>query len=95
MPHELTSRVAGTVSAIAAAGTTVAAGEVVAVVESMKMEYEVLVEHGGAVVGVDVAVGDLVAEGQRLAASGSRQGEAAARTSTEFDGESEFVLFGG
>ena len=40
-------------------------GEPVAVIESMKMEYEVLAESGGEVLRVDVSVGELVRDGQR------------------------------
>ena len=67
MPRELTAPVAGTVSAIAQPGERVPAGGVVAVVEAMKMEHEVVAEAGGEVVRVDVAVGDTVTAGQPLA----------------------------
>src|SRR4051794_6914869 len=68
MPRELSAPVAGTVVTVTPAGERVAAGAAVIVVESMKMEYEVVAESGGEVTRVDVAVGDLVAEGQPLAA---------------------------
>lgn len=68
MSHELTAPVAGTVVSMLALGASVAPGEPVAVIESMKMEYEVLAESGGEVLRVDVAVGDLVRDGQVLAA---------------------------
>ena len=64
MPRELTAPVAGTISFIAAVGDHVG---IVAVVEAMKMEHEVIAEPGGEVTRVDVAVGDTVAEGQLLA----------------------------
>ena len=68
MPEEeLTSPVAGTVVSVLAAGERVAGRRRVAVIESMKMEYEVLAESGGEVLRVDVAVGELVADGQALA----------------------------
>src|SRR4051794_7949217 len=65
---ELTAPVAGTVVKVAATGERLAPGAAVVVVESMKMEYEVVAESGGEVVRLDVAVGELVAEGQRVAA---------------------------
>src|SRR4051794_19204250 len=64
---ELLAPVAGTVIRVAAAGARVAPGEAVAVVESMKMEYEVVAEFGGEVTRVDVAVGETIAEGTVVA----------------------------
>ncbi len=64
MPRELTAPVAGTVSFIAAVGERVG---LVAVVEAMKMEHEVVADPGGEVTHVDVAVGDTVSAGQPLA----------------------------
>ncbi len=59
---------AGTVIAIAREpGHPVAAGTAVVILEAMKMEHEVIAELNGIVSGVDVAVGDTVEEGQRLA----------------------------
>src|SRR3954447_10419649 len=67
MPHELTAPVAGTVAAITEPGRHVPAGAPVVVIESMKMEYEVVAAAAGEVVSVDVTPGDLVAENQPLA----------------------------
>ncbi len=59
---------AGTVIAIARApGDRVSAGTAVVILEAMKMEHEVIAETEGVVRGVDVAVGETVDEGQRLA----------------------------
>jgi acetyl-CoA carboxylase carboxyltransferase component len=68
LPDELIAPVAGTVASVLAVGARVAAGEPVVVIESMKMEYEVVAETGGSVTRVAVAVGDLVTAGQPLAA---------------------------
>jgi acetyl-CoA/propionyl-CoA carboxylase biotin carboxyl carrier protein len=48
------------------AGDEVAAGQVLVVVEAMKMENEIVAHHAGAVDEVGVAVGDQVASGQAL-----------------------------
>src|SRR5947209_9490648 len=42
-------------------------GEALLVLEAMKMEHEIVAEHGGVVQRVDVTVGDTVREGQLLA----------------------------
>lgn len=47
-------------------GQQVAAGDVLVVLESMKMEIPVLTESGGVVAQVAVAVGDVVQEGDLL-----------------------------
>jgi acetyl-CoA carboxylase biotin carboxyl carrier protein len=47
-------------------GATVAAGDAVALLESMKMEIPVISEHGGVVRAVKVAPGDVVQEGDVL-----------------------------
>ncbi len=66
--RELTAPFAGTVIAIAhAADEHVPAGAAVIVLEAMKMEHEVVAESGGVVRTVEVAVGETVQEGQRLA----------------------------
>ena len=49
-----------------AAGDEVAAGQVLVVVEAMKMENEIVAHHAGAVDEVEVAEGDQVASGQPL-----------------------------
>jgi pyruvate/2-oxoglutarate dehydrogenase complex dihydrolipoamide acyltransferase (E2) component len=59
---------AGTVVAIARdPDDQVGAGEALVVLEAMKMEHEILAEVDGVVRTLDVAVGDTVEEGQRLA----------------------------
>jgi len=72
VPLELTASVAGTVVFAAQPGATIAPGEPVVTVESMKMEHEVVAEAGGEVTRVDVAVGDAVREGQVVAAVAGR-----------------------
>ncbi len=47
-------------------GDSVAAGDTVVLLESMKMEIPVLVEHAGTVSAVKVASGDVVQEGDVL-----------------------------
>ena len=56
-----------TVTAVkVAVGDQVAAGTVVAVLESMKIEHPVTVEDAGVVVEVAIAVGDTLAEGDAV-----------------------------
>jgi acetyl-CoA carboxylase carboxyltransferase component len=58
---------AGVVTSIAhASGDEVAAGGVLAVVEAMKMEHEIVAETGGVVERIAVSVGDAVEEGDVL-----------------------------
>jgi acetyl-CoA carboxylase carboxyltransferase component len=65
---EILAPFSGTVIAVAhPPGDEVAAGAAVLVLESMKMEHEVLAEVDAVVHLVEVAVGDTVEEGQRLA----------------------------
>jgi acetyl-CoA carboxylase biotin carboxyl carrier protein len=47
-------------------GDTVAAGDPVCLLESMKMEIPVLAEHGGVVSAIKVTPGDVVQEGDIL-----------------------------
>ena len=47
-------------------GATVADGDAVVLLESMKMEIPVIAEHGGVVRAVKVAPGDVVQEGDVL-----------------------------
>ncbi|KAA1427881.1 biotin/lipoyl-binding carrier protein [Nocardioides antri] len=58
--------VANVLSVDVAVGDTVAAGDTVLLLESMKMEIPVLVETGGVVRAVKVDVGDVVQEGDLL-----------------------------
>ncbi|WP_277373812.1 carboxyl transferase domain-containing protein [Pseudomonas sp. AA-38] len=55
------------VSLAAAEGDAVAAGQRIAVLEAMKMEFEVKAEHSGIVRALAVAPGDAIGEGQALA----------------------------
>ena len=65
---EIISPVAGSVVAIAVeAGASVAAGALVALVESMKMEHEVHAAHDGVIEALRHRVGDIVEEGAVLA----------------------------
>jgi acetyl-CoA carboxylase carboxyltransferase component len=65
---EIRSPLAGSIVAVAvSAGERIAAGALVVVVESMKMEHEVLAAQGGEVVVQRAKVGDVVAEGEVLA----------------------------
>src|SRR5579875_203182 len=58
----------GTVVALARAPQEpVAAGEALVVLEAMKMEHEVVAEQAGVLARLEVAVGDTVSAGQRLA----------------------------
>ncbi len=62
----------GTVLTIGvAAGETVAAGDVLVVVEAMKMENEIVAHGPGVVEAVEVAAGDQVANGQALVRLGA------------------------
>ena len=58
--------VANVMSVDVAAGDKVATGDVVVVLESMKMEIPVIAEHGGVVRAIKVGPGDVVQEGDVL-----------------------------
>ncbi|MBS0495285.1 MAG: acetyl-CoA carboxylase biotin carboxyl carrier protein subunit [Proteobacteria bacterium] len=62
------SPISGLVAAIEAAeGSTIEAGAILIIVESMKMEIPVEAESAGTVRKLLVAVGDQIAEGQAIA----------------------------
>ncbi len=52
---------------VAGAGDTVAAGDTLVILESMKMEIPVLAEQGGTVSELSVNEGDVVQEGDLIA----------------------------
>jgi biotin carboxyl carrier protein len=58
--------VANVMSVAVAPGDSVAEGDTVVLLESMKMEIPVLTEHAGRVSAVKVAPGDVVQEGDVL-----------------------------
>ncbi len=65
---KVTSETAGTIYRIEKnAGNTVDEGDVILILESMKMEIEILAEKKGIVKSFLVEEGDLVQEGQHLA----------------------------
>ena len=64
----MTSETAGTIYRIEKnAGNTVDEGDVILILESMKMEIEILAEKKGIIKSFLVEEGDLVQEGQHLA----------------------------
>ncbi|WP_105034175.1 carboxyl transferase domain-containing protein [Cryobacterium aureum] len=65
---EISSTIAGTVISVTIrSGDSVRRGQVLLVVEAMKMEHEVIAPASGTVRGVEISVGDQVAVGQSLA----------------------------
>jgi acetyl-CoA/propionyl-CoA carboxylase biotin carboxyl carrier protein len=50
------------------AGATIIAGDIVCVLEAMKMEQPIIAHQNGTVISVSVAVGDSVSGGQPLLA---------------------------
>ena len=65
---KVVSETAGTIFRIERnSGDTVDEGDVILILESMKMEIEILAEKKGAIRSILVEVGDLVQEGQQLA----------------------------
>ncbi len=59
--------VASVFQVVAAEGDSVVEGDIVVVLESMKMEIPVLAESAGTVTSVDVAVGDVIQAGDLIA----------------------------
>ena len=66
----LAEMVANVLSVSCAVGDTVAAGDAVVLLESMKMEIPVLTEHPGTVTAIKVTSGDVVQEGDVLVVLG-------------------------
>ena len=62
----LAEMVANVLSVEVSEGQTVAPGDIVVLLESMKMEIPVLAETGGVIRAVKVSVGDVVQEGDPL-----------------------------
>ena len=62
----LAEMVANVIEVPVEVGGTVAVGDIVVLLESMKMEIPVLAEVAGTVTAVKVAVGDVVQEGDPL-----------------------------
>jgi acetyl-CoA carboxylase biotin carboxyl carrier protein len=58
--------VANIARVVVAVGDAVEPGQMVVLLESMKMEIPVLAEHGGTVTEITVAEGDVVQEGDTL-----------------------------
>jgi acetyl-CoA carboxylase biotin carboxyl carrier protein len=59
--------VANVLKVMVAEGAGVAAGDIVVILESMKMEIPVLAERGGTVARIAVAEGDVVQDGDLIA----------------------------
>jgi len=71
MAEKVAAHITGTVVRVEVAkGTAVAAGQVVVILESMKMELPVEAEVGGTVVEIRVEAGQSVAEGDLLVVLG-------------------------
>jgi acetyl-CoA carboxylase biotin carboxyl carrier protein len=64
----LAEMVANVLTVDVATGDTVAVGDTVVLLESMKMEIPVISEHAGTVSGIYVTSGDVVQEGDVLLA---------------------------
>lgn len=62
--------VANVVTLVVGAGDSVAAGDTLLILESMKMEIPVLAEIAGTVTKVSVAVGDVIQAGDLIAVIG-------------------------
>ena len=71
MPIEIVAEMVANVwKVVAPQGTSVAAGDMVVILESMKMEIPVLAESAGTVVEMAVSEGDVVQEGDLIARVG-------------------------
>ncbi len=69
MSHHVNAElVANVLKVLVAPGDTVAAGDMLVILESMKMEIPVSTEVSGTVTDVGVAEGDVVTEGDLIAA---------------------------
>jgi acetyl-CoA carboxylase carboxyltransferase component len=86
VPHrDLIAPFAGTVIAVAHdPGEHVPAGAAVIVLEAMKMEHEVVTDVPGIVKSIDIALGDTVQEGQRLATLSEAGAPAVTTDSADF-----------
>jgi biotin carboxyl carrier protein len=62
----LAEMVANVLSVDCEVGDTIAAGDILVLLESMKMEIPVLAEHAGQVTAIRVTAGDVVQEGDPL-----------------------------
>ncbi len=68
MSHTVVAELVGNVlSVVVTEGQSVAAGDTIVIIESMKMEIPVLTEFDGVVRDLAVHVGDIVQEGDALA----------------------------
>ncbi|MEU5537060.1 biotin/lipoyl-binding carrier protein [Streptomyces sp. NPDC020362] len=73
--EEVRAEIVAVVSEVlTAAGDTIAEGEPLVVLESMKMEIPVLAENDGRILEVQVVPGDTVQEGDLLAVIGQEGG---------------------
>lgn len=68
MTHQIVAELVGSVLAVPVAlGDSVAEGDTIVLIESMKMEIPVLTEQAGTVREIKVAQGDVVQEGDVMA----------------------------
>ena len=68
MAHEIVAEMVANVwKVVAEPGSAIAAGDIVVILESMKMEIPVLAEHPGTLAELRVREGDVVQEGDILA----------------------------
>lgn len=62
----LAEMVASVASVDVAEGDSIAAGQTLAILESMKMEIPVLAEHAGTITKIHISPGDVIQEGDPL-----------------------------